>query len=157
MVHLKNVSVTFSSEDDGVGFQIRGGSQPGLPSFCWCSGASGKFPPWLNPPQCPISGLLFSVQLDKAVNSAVPSAPQARPLFPVCVYLFSLHGLHNVAGTQKTTEAQSRIARGSESAKKAFNPELSTALRHCVAQAVCIIFPLIPHTILRFVFLLIRP
>lgn len=77
-----------------------------------------RFPPCLNPLLCPVSGPLYSVQLDKALNSAVPSAPQFCPLFPVCIYLFSLHGLHNFQGTQKTTEAQSRIARGSESAKK---------------------------------------
>lgn len=91
-----------------------------------------RFPPCLNPLLCPVSGPLYSVQLDKALNSAVPSAPQFCPLFPVCIYLFSLHSLHNFEGTQKTTEAQSRIARGSESAKKkeTLNPELSTALRH---------------------------
>lgn len=124
----------------------------------------GKFPPWLNSPQCPISGPLYSVQLDKALNSAVSSAPQACPLFPVCIYLFSLHGLHNIARTQKTTEAQSRIARGSESAKKALNPELSTVLRHCVAfissvflGQFCIIFSIISHGIFYFFMLLVRP
>lgn len=99
-----------------IGFQITHCYEPGLPLFCWCLEAGGNFPAWLNPPQCPISGLLYSVQLDKPLNSVVPSAPQACPLF--AVYLFSLHGLHNIAGTQKTMGAQSRIARGSESAKK---------------------------------------
>lgn len=103
-------------------------------------GGCGKFPPWMNSPQRPFSGPLHSVQLDKPLNSAFPSALQACPLFAVCIYLFSLHGLHNIAGTQKTTEAQSRIARGSESAKKPLNPELSTVLRHSMLLSLAPFF-----------------
>lgn len=88
-----------------IDFQIKGGYKPESPLFCWCLEASGNFPPWLNSSQSPISGLLYSVQLDKPLNSAVPSAPQLCPLFTVGFYLCSLHGLHNIAGTQKTTEA----------------------------------------------------
>lgn len=88
-----------------IDFQIEGGYKPESPLFCWCLEASGNFPPWLNSSQSPISGLLYSVQLDKPLNSAVPSAPQLCPLFTVGFYLCSLHGLHNIAGTQKTTEA----------------------------------------------------
>lgn len=77
-----------------------------------------RFPARLNPPLCPVSGQLYSVQLDKALNSAVPSAPQSCPLFPICIFLSSLQGLRNIQGTQKPTESQSRIARGSESAEK---------------------------------------
>lgn len=117
------------------------------PRFCWCLEAGGNFPPLLNSPQCPISGSLYSVQLDKPLNSVVPSASQACPLF--AVYLFSLHGLHNIAGTQKTMEAQSRIARGSESAKKPLNPDLSTVLRRSGLLALAFIF-------LSFIYLLNR-
>ncbi len=88
-----------------IDLQIKGGCEPEPASFCWCLEARGYFPPWLNSSQSPISGLLYSVQLDKPLNSAVPSAPQPCPLFTVGLYLCSLHGLHNIAGTQKTMEA----------------------------------------------------
>lgn len=112
--------------------QIKGGHKPYLPSFCWCLEASGNFPPWLNSTQCPISGPLYSIQLDKPLNSAVPSVPQACPLFAVCIYLFSLHGLHNIAGTQRPRRPSHALPGEVRVQKKPLNPELSTVLRHSV-------------------------
>lgn len=78
--------------------------------------ADDGFPAWLNSPQRPVSGSLYSVQLDKRLNGALPSAPQACPLF--VVHVSGPHSLRNLSWTQKTSEAQSRIARGSESGEK---------------------------------------
>lgn len=124
------------------------GKEPFSPRFCWCSESGGFFPTlvWI----LPVSGPLCCVQLDGPLNSAVPSAPEACPLS--AAYLLSLHSLRNIAGTQKSVEAQSRIARGSETAKKTKSLTLSWQqmqtldallvlyFEHLVSVLTCLIF-----------------